>query len=63
MRSLTGLQRELDGVAGDALAAFLDRCVRDRLMLPDGDRYLSLAVTTPARAWHPTPGPVAAAAA
>jgi ribosomal peptide maturation radical SAM protein 1 len=62
VRSLGGLRRELEDVAGEELAAFLDGCVRDRLMLRDGERYLSLAVTTPARAWTPAPAATAVAA-
>lgn len=53
VRSLTGLRRELDGVPAAELVAFLDACVESRLMVRDGDRYLALAVTTPARAWAP----------
>lgn len=57
VRSLAGLRREpsLQDVSADALLAFLDRCVDERLMLRDGERHLSLAVTTPARAWAPEP--------
>ena len=57
VRSLAGLGREesLAGAGADALRGFLDACVDERLMLRDGDRYLALAVTTPARAWAPRP--------
>ena len=53
VRSLAGLSRELDGVAEEPLRAFLDACVAARIMLRTGDRYLALAVTTPARSWRP----------
>jgi ribosomal peptide maturation radical SAM protein 1 len=63
VRSLAGLARDaaLDGVDAGALRRFLDGCVDQGLMLRDGDRFLALAVTTPARSWSPAPAAVAAA--
>jgi ribosomal peptide maturation radical SAM protein 1 len=57
VQSLRALLRrpELDGVAPRLLEAFLARCVSKRLMLRSGDRYLALAVRTPARSWTPPP--------
>jgi ribosomal peptide maturation radical SAM protein 1 len=54
VRALPGLIREpsLCAVGADELVGFLDRCVRARVMLRDGDRFLSLAVRKPARAWR-----------
>ena len=62
VRSLAGLKRELDGVAEAPLRAFLDACVAARVMLRTGDRYLALAVTTPARSWRPADARVEVAA-
>lgn len=52
----------LAGVSADALTSFLDGCVVERLMVRDGDRYLSLAVHRPSRAWTPTEAAVEVAA-
>lgn len=61
-RSVTGLARDpaLDGVGPDALRAFLDRCVGERLMLASSDTYLALAVHTPPRTWQEASAPVIA---
>jgi ribosomal peptide maturation radical SAM protein 1 len=56
VRSFTGLARDLgDVVVPGELRAFLDACVDARVMLRTGERYLALAVTTPARAWVAEP--------
>jgi ribosomal peptide maturation radical SAM protein 1 len=55
VRTLTGLARlpTLAAVGPERLGAFLDACVAQRIMVRDRDRYLALAVATPARAWQP----------
>jgi hypothetical protein len=60
-RTRTGLARapELAHVGADQLSAFLDACVAQRIMLRRGDRYVALAVATPARAWRDAKKPVA----
>ena len=55
VRTLTGLARvpALAAVGTERLGAFLSACVSQRIMVRDHDRYLALAVATPARAWQP----------
>jgi ribosomal peptide maturation radical SAM protein 1 len=62
VRGLGGLVRDdaLGAPDGAALQGFLDRCVDQGLALRSGDRYLALAVHTPARAWAAEPAAVAA---
>jgi ribosomal peptide maturation radical SAM protein 1 len=54
VRTLTGLARvpALAAVGTERLGAFLEACVSQRIMVRDRDRYLALAVATPARAWQ-----------
>ena len=64
IQSLRALLRrpELDGVSPAALGAALERFVAERMMLRSGQRYLALAVHTPARAWTDEPPEEAAPA-
>ncbi|MDA0136619.1 RiPP maturation radical SAM C-methyltransferase [Solirubrobacter deserti] len=56
VRSRAGLLREpwAESVGADAVETFLRRSVGEGSMVRDGDRFLSLAVTVPARAWAPS---------
>jgi len=60
-RTLVGLARDpaLAHVGADRVGAFLDACVSQRIMVRDADRYLALAVATPARTWRPSTQPMA----